>query len=109
MLPKSIRWRLPLSYASIALLAALALGAVLLTTLHSYYGMLEHEKMVDNAQFISNIVGNMYTNDRPQDLITAQVNTLSFVSQMRIQLYDPKNNLLVDSGNPFEKRFFTIN
>jgi len=37
VLPTSIRWRLPLSYAAIALLAALSLGAVLLTTLRNYY------------------------------------------------------------------------
>ena len=109
MLPKSIRWRLPLSYASIALLAALALGVVLLTTLRSYYGMIEHEKMVDNAQFISDTVGRMYAQERPQDTINAQMNTLSFVSQVRIRLYDPKNNLLIDTGNPFDKQVVSIN
>ena len=109
MLPKSIRWRLPLSYASIALLAALALGVVLITTLRGYYGMIEHEKMVDNAQFISDIAGRMYTQARPQDTINAQMNTLSFVSQVRIRLYDPKNNLLIDTGNPFDKQVVSIN
>jgi hypothetical protein len=37
MRPKSIRWRLPLSYALIALLTTLALGAVLLISLQRYY------------------------------------------------------------------------
>ena len=40
---KSIRWRLPLSYAAIALLAALSLGIALLTTLRSYYRQHEFE------------------------------------------------------------------
>jgi len=34
---RSIRWRLALSYAAIACLAALALGAVLLAILRNYY------------------------------------------------------------------------
>jgi signal transduction histidine kinase len=109
MLPKSIRWRLPLSYASIALVAALALGVVLITTLRGYYGMIEHEKMVDNAQFISDIVGRMYAQASPQDTINSQVNGLSFVSQVRIKLYDPKNNLITDTGNPFDKQFIALN
>ena len=33
MVPSSIRWRLPLTYAGIALLTALALGGVLLVIL----------------------------------------------------------------------------
>ena len=41
VIPRSIRWRLPLTYAAIALLAALALGAVLLVTLRSYYSQQE--------------------------------------------------------------------
>jgi hypothetical protein len=41
MIPKSVRWRLPLSYAAIALLAALVLGGVLLAVLRNYYDQFE--------------------------------------------------------------------
>ncbi len=109
MLPKSIRWRLPLSYAGIALLATLALGAVLLTTLRGYYAMREQETMVSNAQFVGNLVGTMYAREIPQDQIDSQINVLSFVSQARIQLFDTKDNLLADSGNPTGKSIITYN
>lgn len=33
----SLRWRLPLSYAALALLAVLSLGAVLRATVRDYY------------------------------------------------------------------------
>ena len=39
----SIRWRLPLSYAAIALLATLALGSALLLILRGYYVRVERD------------------------------------------------------------------
>ena len=47
---KSIRWQLSLSYAAIALLAALALGAVLVSILLSYYSQLEVAYLRGNAK-----------------------------------------------------------
>src|SRR5262249_45258468 len=108
-IPKSIRWRLPLSYASIALLATLALGAVLITTLRGYYALREHDTLQSNAQLISEIVGHMYDQGVEQDAINQQINTFSFVSQLRIQLYDPAQKLLIDSGSPTDKRFIALN
>ncbi|MEP7293637.1 MAG: HAMP domain-containing sensor histidine kinase [Chloroflexota bacterium] len=109
MIPRSIRWRLPLSYAGIALLATLALGAVLLTTLRGYYAMREHDNLMGNAQVVGEIVGRMYENNQPQDSISAQVNTMSFVSQARIRVLDLQNAVLADSGNPFDKQMVTFN
>ncbi len=109
MLPKSIRWRLPLSYASIALLATIALGAVLLTTLRGYYAMREHDNLQNNATLISDVVSRMYDRDLPQPLIGSVINAAGFVTQSRVQLYDPQNNLIADSGNPFEKRVIALN
>ncbi len=108
MPPKSIRWRLPLSYATIALLATLALGAVLITTLRGYYAQREHDNLLNNAQMVSDVVGSMYDRERPQDLINSQINTFSFVSQARIKLFDPNESLLTDSGDPWAKRVITL-
>lgn len=108
MLPKSIRWRLPLSYASIALLATIALGAVLLTTLRGYYAMREHENLFNNAQLISEVVARAHARDASQETINWQINTLSFISQARIQLYDTGDVLLIDSGDPAEKQVLTF-
>lgn len=108
MIPKSIRWRLPLSYAAIALLATLALGAVLLTSLRGYYALREYDNLLSNAEVVGDIVGSMVVNDQPKTDINAQVSTLSFVSQARIRLLDTNNNVLVDSGNPWEKQIITM-
>ena len=110
MLPKSIRWRLPLSYASIALLAALALGVVLLTTLRGYYGMREHDILMSNADFIGDMVARNYEVQpaSTSDSVNAQIGTLSLMSQARIRLFDAQNKLVVDSGDPLEKQVYSV-
>src|SRR5215213_7396955 len=108
MIPKSIRWRLPLSYAAIALLATLVLGTVLLTSLRSYYAQREYDNLMGNAQVVGDIVGSMVQDEQAKDEIAAQVTTLSFVSQARIRLIDPNNNVLADSGNPFDKQIVSM-
>lgn len=108
MFPKSIRWRLPLSYASIALLATIALGAVLLTTLRGYYAMRERDNLYNNAQLISEVVARSHARNAPDEVIAWQINTLAFISQARIQLFDSQNTLVVDSGNPAEKQVLTF-
>ena len=45
----SIRWRLPASYAVIALVAALSLGSFMLLALRSYYADQEHTYLLGNA------------------------------------------------------------
>ena len=50
MVPGSIRWRLPLTYAGIALLTALALGGVLLVILRDSYRRQEVNYLVANVQ-----------------------------------------------------------
>ncbi|MDP6715512.1 MAG: hypothetical protein QF368_12920, partial [SAR202 cluster bacterium] len=56
MIPDSIRWRLPLSYAGIALLAALLLGVILLLALRGYYSRRENDYLLSNARAISSNV-----------------------------------------------------
>ncbi|MCC6803721.1 MAG: HAMP domain-containing histidine kinase [Anaerolineae bacterium] len=108
MLPKSIRWRLPLTYAGIALLASIVLGAVLLTTLRGYYTMRERENLYGNAQLISEMVARSRARGSSDAVIAWQINTLSFISQARIQLFDEQGVSLVDSGNPAEKQVITL-
>src|SRR5215475_8841449 len=111
MLPKSIRWRLPLSYAGIALIAALALGVVLITTLRGYYGMRERDVLMSNADFIGDVAARNYETQaaaapdstKPTTDTIAQISTLSLMSQARIRLFDAQNRLVVDSGDPLAK------
>lgn len=97
---KSIRWQLPLSYAAIALLAALALGAVLLLTLRSYYMGQELAYLSSNAGRISQEMARMRQADLPPAAIQAQLKNFSFLSQARVRLLDPEEQPLADSGEP---------
>ena len=93
----SIRWRLTLSYAAIALLAALALGLILLTTLRSYYQQREKLYLAENAQgFVAKLAEGI-KNDVD---LQSQVEGLAFVVQARIRLINLNQEVLADSGMP---------
>jgi signal transduction histidine kinase len=99
VIPTSIRWRLPLSYAAIALLAALSLGAVLLTTLRNYYLRRELDYLMNNAQAISAAVTDLLERDTPPAALQSQLKSFSFLSQTRVRLLDEDQRLLADSGS----------
>ena len=62
--PYSIRWRLPLSYAGIALLAVLVLGGMLLFTLQNHYNTLERRYLNGSAHALVPSAEMLYQ-DRP--------------------------------------------
>ncbi len=99
MIFRSIRSRLALSFAGIALVAALALGAVLLVILQRYYVNQELIYLRGNAQAVSGLVMGMMSSNAPHDELQSQIDNLSFLSQTRIQVYDPNGKLLFDSGS----------
>jgi signal transduction histidine kinase len=96
----SIRWRLPLSYAAIALLAALALGSVMLLVLNSYYTGLEREYLSGNARALQPIVEQILLSDSPQQVLQDQVAGWAFLSQTRICVLDETGQSIADSGIP---------
>ena len=101
---RSIRWRLSLSFAAIALLAALALGAVLLTTLRQYYLQRELDYLTGNARSISGaMTAAMSMPDLPSDAMQKQVESLAFMSQVRVRLLDAGGQVLHDSGSVPQK------
>ncbi len=108
MLPTSIRWRLPLSYALIALLATLSLGIVLLTTLRGYYAQREYDHLWGNATAIGDTVSEMYRYDLSNDQIALQLRSLAFLSQARIRLLNMKGDILIDSGAGLETRTIAL-
>ncbi len=97
---RSIRWQLPLSYAAIALLAALALGLVLLVALTRYYNRLEANYLSNYGMSIDATLSNLPLKDLTTDQLNAQVKSYSLISQSRIQILDPNGNILADSGSP---------
>jgi signal transduction histidine kinase len=108
MLPTSMRWRLPLSYAMIALLATFALGVVLLTTLRGYYAQREYEHLDGNAQAISFAVSEMHRYNLSADKIQAQLQSLSFLAQSRIRLLSLNGETVIDSGDGQEPRTIAL-
>jgi signal transduction histidine kinase len=100
VIPQSIRWRLALSYAAIALLAALALGAVLLTILQSYYSQRELDYLRGNAKAIGQGLAIMIESNVPAQALQLQVENFSFLSQTRVRALDAQGRVLQDSGVP---------
>lgn len=104
----SIRWRLPFTYAGIALITALALGAVLLATVRAYYLRQERLYLLGNAQAISFALGRVLEDDLPPEAIQAQVEGLGFFSRTRVRLFDPQGQVIADSGPPQGERAFAV-
>lgn len=104
MIPKSIRWRLPLTHAGIALLAALALGAVLWTTLRAYYQRQESDYLETSAKAITPYAALLLEGGLSADALRAQLESLSFMSQTRVRILDSEARELGDSGDPRDVR-----
>jgi signal transduction histidine kinase len=102
---RSIRWRLPLSYAGIALLATLSLGAVLLPMLRSHYAQQEVALAADNALAISSTLAQMQRDNLPQEEIQAQIGALAFLAQMEIQLLDRAGSVIYEAQPPADAVF----
>lgn len=102
MIPQSIRWRLPFSYAAIALLTALSLGGVLLVVLGDYYAQREADYLTRNVQAVSDaMIRFMLDDDVLSETLQAQVESFSFLFQTRVRVLDADRRVLADSG-PFD-------
>ena len=96
----SIRWRLPASYAVIALLAALSLGSMMLFVLRGYYSNQEREYLFGNATALQPVIAQILQSDLPEGSLQDQIRGLAFLSQTQIRLLDTNENILADSGIP---------
>ena len=97
---RSIRFQLPFSYAGIALVATLVLGAVLLLTLRGYYQTQERAYLQEIAMALSYAVSEMVVSALPSDVIEGQVQSFSFLTLARIQVLDARGNPIADSCVP---------
>lgn len=104
MIPRSVKWQLPLSYAAIALLATLSLGLVLLITLRGYYAQRERDYLIGNAQAISATIIPLIAEEAPPEVLELQLSNLSFLSQTRVRLLDVGGKLVAESGAPGASR-----
>ncbi len=97
---RSIRWQLIFSYAAVALLATLAMGAILVGVLRADYARREQAFLDANARFITANLARLVVEGAPADALQAQLRVLSFLSQTHLRLLDADRQLLVDSGPP---------
>jgi hypothetical protein len=104
----SIRWRLPISYAVVALVAALALGSLMLLVLRGYYADQERQYLEGNAITLQPLIAEIMQLDLPNSLLQDQVDGLSFLSQTQIRLLDGNGNVIADSGMPNAKQVVAV-
>ncbi len=100
MVPSSIRWRLPLTYAGIALLTALALGGVLLAILRDSYHRQEVSYLVATAQAMYDYAPLLLTTAPSAEALDSRLKSLSFLSRTRVRLLNREGEVLGDSGAP---------
>jgi len=97
---KSLRWRLPFNYATIALIATIVLGAVLLITLQRFYRQQELDYLAGNAQAIGERIVPV-VQEMDIGKLQATIKGLAFLSQTRVKVVTADNSLLLaDSGDP---------
>lgn len=96
----SIRWRLPASYAVIALLAALSLGSMMLLVLRNYYAAQERDYLYGNATALRPVIEQILQSDLSKASLQDQIKGIAFLSQAQIRLLDTNGNTIADSGAP---------
>lgn len=95
---QSIRARLALSFAAIAVFAVFTLGVVLLAILTNNYSNQEQYYLRSNVGVISAAVGHMMSSEMSQEEVQPLLENLAFLTQTRIQAYDLAQKLRYDSG-----------
>ena len=103
MKTKSIRWQLSLSYAGIALLAALLLGVIMLTILQRYYIDQELEYLAQNAVAIEQKMAALQSSEKPPEVLEQMLAAFAFFSNIQVRLLDPDGDILLDTGQPQEQ------
>jgi hypothetical protein len=104
----SIRWRLPASYAVIALVAALSLGSFMLLALRSYYADQEHRYLLGNALVLQPVLEEILQSDVSEALLKEQIHGLAFLTQAQIRLLDVNGMPIADSGTPNKDQFVAV-
>jgi signal transduction histidine kinase len=97
---KSIRWQLSASYAGIALLAALLLGAIMLVILTRYFAIQESNYLVETANEIGDKAPYFMGDDLSIEKLNELMERFSFFADTQIRLLDIDSNVLADSGFP---------
>jgi signal transduction histidine kinase len=98
----SINWSLPVSYAAVSAIAAVALGAVLMITLAGYYRNQEKDYLRTNGLTIASNASTLIGTGLPLETIESQLLSLAFLTQTRLRYINQFGMVLVDTGDPRE-------
>jgi methyl-accepting chemotaxis protein len=93
---RSLRWRLALTYAGMALLTAVILGGILLGVLANHYSKAEASYLTASAKLV---VADPPPLTTVQDL-SSWAQAAALTTQTRVQVYSQNGTLVVDSGSP---------
>jgi len=96
MRTRSLRWRLALTYAGMALLTAVILGGILIGVLANHYTHAEDQYLRASAKLV---VADPPPLTTVQDL-TSWAQAAALTTQTRVQVYSRDGTLVVDSGSP---------
>ena len=105
----SIRVRLPISYALIALLTTLVLGGVLLLALQRYYKTQESHYLSTNIELMVPGIAKAMQEEQEINSLQIYIQNLSYLIQVRIRLFDTAGNILADSGPQRSQQFVYTN
>lgn len=94
----SLRWRLSLTYAGVALLTALVLGGVLLAMLQVHFSGREMQHLRRAADQVAR---ELWAASRSGQAPEEVARITAFGTQARVRLYDSGHGLLADSGSPW--------
>jgi len=93
---RSLRVRLALTYAGMALLTAVILGGILLAVLGTYYSRAEDAYLRASAEVVAADPPPLTTTAE----LTAWARTAALATQTRVRIFDGSGTLVVDSGSP---------
>ena len=108
----SLRKRLPLSFAAVALFTMIVLGAILIPLLSSYYARAEVSYLQAGAQRAATDLSEVdwsavavekaagTTSGTETTAATQRAKIVALSNQLRVQVYSAAGTLLVDSGSP---------
>jgi signal transduction histidine kinase len=95
---RSIRWQLPLTYAAIALVAAVSLTGLLLGLLRPYFAQQEIQLLETGSQALAMNLSRRLDAPLSEETLPDVLRSLRFVPDFRVELLDPEGETVFDSG-----------
>jgi signal transduction histidine kinase len=94
----SLRWRLVLSYALLALLTVFAVGALALALIRNNLRQREVDLMNANAGAVARQAALIFQQGPNRSALQQLADTAAFMGNAQVRILDSAGNLLVDSG-----------